>query len=59
MYICLFFLDVTMRNEADVGNYSGNNQKDEFTDILGPNFNLESMVHESGIKLFQSSKFSP
>lgn len=38
-----------MTSQPDVNNDSNCNQKDEFTNILGPNFNLESMVHETGL----------
>lgn len=47
----LNFSDASIRSETDASN-SSNNPKDELTDILGPNFNLESMVQVTGRKIF-------
>ena len=39
-------------------NESGSSQKDELSDILGPHFNIESMVRETGLfnKYFRISQ---
>lgn len=48
--ICILIVNTgsNLNASEDINNSDVSNPKDAFSDILGPNFNIESMVHETG-----------